>query len=180
VAVARKASILQQPHSTTLRPTITSRYSSSLWMNASCWLSLVPIVVVGEAMMNTPWQYDGERNQPESELPTFGITIDRDQWNGHVLVWVSRESDWTLFDRSAYLLAQAFQGRWSEQADGLDQRDWDLVVGGVKVTLHLDHYLGISLFPADGNKDMQTANELVLSMGRYLEASTRSAPPLFS
>ena len=131
-------------------------------------------------MTNTPWQYDGERNQPESELPTFSISIDTDQRNGDVLVWVSRESDWTVFERSADLLAEAFRGRWSEQADGLDQRRWDLVVSDVEVTLHLDHYLGIYLVPAEGNKDMVKANELVLRMGRYLEASRRSGPPTFA
>jgi len=131
-------------------------------------------------MTNTPWRYDGERNQPESTLPTFRVSIDTDERNGNVLVWVSRESDWTVFDRTADLLAEAFRGHCSEQLDGLDQRDWDLAVGRVKVTLHLEHYLGISLYPAEGNKDMEKANELVLSMGRYLEASGRSAPPLLS
>jgi hypothetical protein len=130
-------------------------------------------------MTNTPWRYDGERNQPESTLPTFSISIDRDQQNGNILVWVSRESDWTLFDRSADLLAEAFRGRWTEQADGLDQRYWDLVADGVKVTLHLDHYLGISLFPAEGDKEMEKANDLVLRMGRFLETSRRSARPAF-
>jgi hypothetical protein len=162
------------------RPAWTSRYSSSRSMTVSCWRALVPIVVVGEAMTNTPWQYDGERNPPENKLSTFSVSIDRDQRNGNVLVWVSRESDWTLFDRAADLLAEAFRGRWSEQADGLDRRHWDLVVGDVKVTLHLDHYLGISLSPAEGNKDMGKANELVLRMGRYLEASRRSFPPAFA
>jgi Protein of unknown function (DUF3630) len=159
-------------------PANSIRRSSSRWMTVSCWRALVPIVVVGEAMTNTPWRYDGERNQPESKLPAFSISIDRDQRNDNVLVWVSREPDWTLFDRAADLLAEAFRGRWSEQADGLDQRYWDLVVGGEKVTLHLDHYLGISLFPAEGDKDMEKANELVLRMGRYLEASGRSVPPV--
>ncbi len=131
-------------------------------------------------MTNSPWQYDGERNQPESKLPNFSISIDTDQRNGNVLVWVSRESDWTVFDRSADLLAEAFVGRWSEQADGLDQRCWDLVVGDVKIALHLEHYLGIFLFPAEGNKDIEKANELVLSMARYLETSKRSTPPTFA
>jgi Protein of unknown function (DUF3630) len=149
-------------------------------MTVSCWRALVPILVVGEAMTDTPWQYDGERNQPDSTSSLFSISIDRDERNGNVLVWVSRESDWTLFDRSADLLVEAFRGRWLEQTDGLDQRHWDLVVGHVKVTLHLDHYLGISLFPAEGNKDMEEANELVLTMGRFLNASRRSAPPAFA
>jgi hypothetical protein len=127
-------------------------------------------------MMNTPWRYDGERNQPENELPAFSISIDRDQRQGNVLVWVSRESDWTLFERAANLLAEASRGRWLRQADGLDQRTWDLVVGEVKVTLHLDHYLGISLYPADGNRDTGEANDLVLRMGRFLGASRRCAP----
>jgi hypothetical protein len=83
-------------------------------MTVSRRRTLVPIVVVGVAMTNSPWQYDGERNQPESKLPTFSISIDSDQRNGNVLVWVSRESDWTVFDRSADLLAEAFRGHWSE------------------------------------------------------------------
>jgi hypothetical protein len=130
-------------------------------------------------MTQTPWQYDGERNRPESRLPTFSISIDRDQRNGNVLVWVSRESDWTVFDRSADLLAEAYRGRWSEQADGLDQRRWGLVVGDVKVALHLEHYLGISLFPAEDNEDIEDANELVLKMGQFLDASGRSSSPTF-
>jgi hypothetical protein len=39
--------------------------------------------------------------------------------------------------------------RWADQIDGLDQSYWDLDVGGIKLTLQLEHYLGVSVFCED-------------------------------
>src|SRR5689334_13798505 len=63
---------------------------------------------------------------------------------------VSRSSDWSLFDRIASELAESFRGTWSERLDGLDERYWDLDARGGKITLHLQHYLGISVYTAYG------------------------------
>ena len=37
-------------------------------------------------------------------------------------------------------------GRWIEKLNGLDQSYWDLHVQGEKVTVHREHYLGVSVF----------------------------------
>ncbi|MCD4751401.1 MAG: DUF3630 family protein [Thermoanaerobaculales bacterium] len=64
---------------------------------------------------------------------------------------VSRESSWNLFDQVAKQLENALNGVWTEKLDGLDQRYWDLSAQGGRITLHLEHYLGISVYPSEGN-----------------------------
>lgn len=70
----------------------------------------------------------------------------RSHWQLHV----SDEPDWSLFDRIARALETGLSGTWTERLDGLDERYWDLVVGEGKLTLHLQHYLGISVYPTAG------------------------------
>ncbi|WP_235661510.1 DUF3630 family protein [Pseudomonas coronafaciens] len=45
----------------------------------------------------------------------------------------------------ARVLEQRLGGRWIEKLDGLDQRYWDLLVDENTLTLHLEHYTGISI-----------------------------------
>jgi len=59
---------------------------------------------------------------------------------------ISSESNWTLFERIAEFLERELNGIWLEKADGIDQRYWDLKIGNEVLTLHLEHYLGISAF----------------------------------
>jgi hypothetical protein len=68
----------------------------------------------------------------------------------HRQIEVSASSDGALFDALATELPVALGGRWSARLDGLDQRYWDLRCGSGKITLHLEHYLGISIYPTDG------------------------------
>ena len=84
---------------------------------------------------------------------------------------LSGDSDWRLFERIAGLIAEGFNGRWVEKLDGPDQRYWDVEIGGLKLTLHSEHYLGISLFPAEGDANNPAANQLVREIGAYLEAT---------
>ena len=63
-----------------------------------------------------------------------------------VAILVADRSDWSLFDAVARHLATALEGRWIAQLDGLDQRYWDLECDDGVITLHLEHYLGISVF----------------------------------
>jgi hypothetical protein len=60
---------------------------------------------------------------------------------------LSDTSDWPLFERIASSLEKHFKGQWAKKLDGTDQRYWDLVIPslGIGVTLHLEHYAGISL-----------------------------------
>ena len=58
-------------------------------------------------------------------------------------LYISSESNWTLFDKIADALETELRGTWVEKADGFDQRYWDLKIEEEVLTLHLDHYLGI-------------------------------------
>jgi hypothetical protein len=91
--------------------------------------------------------------------------------DGRTEAQLSDQSDWKLFDRMADLIEKEFHGTWVEKLDGLDQRYWDVVIGNIKLTLHLEHYLGISLFPAKGDDNPSEANKLVQMISEYIEAN---------
>jgi hypothetical protein len=63
------------------------------------------------------------------------------------------KADWKLFEEVAHLLEQGLGGCWKKKLDGLDQRYWDLLVNEHILTLHLEHYLGISVVVPDGADD---------------------------
>jgi len=65
---------------------------------------------------------------------------------------IAPQCDWALFDRIAGILEVELGGTWSERLDGKDERYWDLRTASGKLTLHLQHYLGISLYPTGGAK----------------------------
>jgi|SRR5918992_1324398 hypothetical protein len=76
---------------------------------------------------------------------------------------ISESTDWRLFNKVAKLIVKKFNGRLVEKLDGLEQRYWDIEIEGEILTLHSEHYIGISLFPQ--NKE---ANEVVKAVGEYL------------
>lgn len=86
--------------------------------------------------------------------------------NGKFEANLSDESDWNLFNRIADLIANEFNGYWIEKADGLDNRYWDIAIENVILTLHLEHYLGISLF---SKYDDVNTKFLIQRIGNYLE-----------
>ncbi|MDR6580080.1 MULTISPECIES: DUF3630 family protein [Pseudomonas] len=71
-----------------------------------------------------------------------------------VRIEVSEEADWKLFEYVARVLEQGLGGCWKERLDGSDQRYWDLLVDEHTLTLHLEHYLGISVVIPDGADDI--------------------------
>ena len=90
--------------------------------------------------------------------------------DGIVEARISSEPDWTLFEEIASTISKEFDCYCQKRLDGIDQRYWDLVLGEVKLILHLEQYLGITLYPATENKDLVLANQLVRAIGEYLEA----------
>ncbi|WP_125226316.1 hypothetical protein [Leptospira neocaledonica] len=54
-----------------------------------------------------------------------------------------------MFDKVATYLEYKIDGVWLKKLDGLDQRYWDFASGRGRITLHLEHYLGIMIFPTD-------------------------------
>jgi len=53
------------------------------------------------------------------------------------------------FKRLAEEIRKQLGGRWTEKVDGLDQSYWNLDVQGEKITVHREHYLGVSVFGDD-------------------------------
>lgn len=80
---------------------------------------------------------------------------------GHTAI-ISREADWQLFDRAVEILVKEFGGAVVEKLDAPDQRYWDIKVGEAIFTLHLEHYLGISLY----SKDKQAGEIIKTIAGR--------------
>jgi hypothetical protein len=70
-------------------------------------------------------------------------------------------ADWRLFEALASELKEALGGEWASKLDGPDQRYWDLQTKSGTLTLHLEHYLGISVFVKDdGRSDVRSADLL--------------------
>lgn len=88
---------------------------------------------------------------------------------------ITSVSDWDLFDQICTFIQHEFGGVVSKQLDSLDQRYWDFTIEKVPLTLHLEHYLGISLFStrfsfACSAGELASANALVQEIGNALEA----------
>jgi hypothetical protein len=66
---------------------------------------------------------------------------------GKIELWLS--DDPKQFRRLAAFVKSKLGGHWAEQVDGLDQSYWDLEVQGKKITVHREHYLGVSVFSDD-------------------------------
>lgn len=62
---------------------------------------------------------------------------------------ISEKADRKLFEDVARTLEQGLGGYWKAKLDALDQRYWDMLVDGHTLTLHFEHYLGISVFVLD-------------------------------
>lgn len=63
---------------------------------------------------------------------------------------VSTESSKPLFYRIALKLRFSLKGEWTQRLSEIDTMYWDLAVDDAKITLHFEHYLGITVFPTDG------------------------------
>lgn len=84
---------------------------------------------------------------------------------------VSEESNADLFRTTAECIESSLPGRWTARTDGLDQRYWDYESNGGKITLHLEHYLGISIFPTDGGDADTRSVQLLEEVYRALSGS---------
>ena len=99
------------------------------------------------------------------------MTISYSTGNGRTEAHLSKVSSWALFDSIAQTIVQRFGGRWAEKLDGPEQRYWELEIDDVVLTLHLEHYLGISLFPASDSGNLVAANSLIETIGSFLQDS---------
>ena len=64
--------------------------------------------------------------------------------NGQIELRLSENPD--DFSRLAATVQKVLKGKWEKQLDGLDQSYWDLDDEGTILTVHREHYLGVSVF----------------------------------
>jgi hypothetical protein len=81
---------------------------------------------------------------------------------------ISENANWALFEKFAQTIASEFEAKITERIDGLDERYWDFRIGEIALTLHLQHYLGISLFPAISHKNNASAKALADNIAKRL------------
>ena len=85
------------------------------------------------------------------------------------------DSNWPLFKEIAEVLEREFHGTWLVKIDGPEQSYWDLRIGNAVLTLHLEHYLGIMLFPSTETSNKEADDSLLTQIHEFLstyEAAT--------
>ena len=85
----------------------------------------------------------------------------------HLQRIIADEADWPEFEHLVAAICARFDARVIEQLDGPDERYWDLVADQ-KVTLHFQHYLGISLLAPSARDE-----SLVRRIGQIVEMKIR-------
>jgi hypothetical protein len=95
--------------------------------------------------------------------PLVRVTLATE--GGRLEIQISGTSDWDLFDHVSDALCDQFDGEWTSKLENEDQRYWDLRVGDATVTLHLDPFGGIVLFPAD---ESAASSDLVHAAREFL------------
>jgi len=80
-----------------------------------------------------------------------------------------RDSDGSVFQLIADELNEVFNVRWKTKLDGFDQRYWDFEFMGTTLTLHLEHYLGISIYVKKSEMDIEGARQVLGEIGDYFK-----------
>jgi len=80
-----------------------------------------------------------------------------------------RDSDGLIFELIANQLSEVFKVQWKTKLDGLDQRYWDFEFKGVTLTLHLEHFLGISILIERSVIDVENAKQVLEEIGNYFK-----------
>jgi hypothetical protein len=81
-----------------------------------------------------------------------------------------RDSDGAVFQVIADELTEVFNVKWKTKLDGFDQRYWDFGFKGITtLTLHLEHYLGISIFVKKPEMDRESAKQILEEIGDYFK-----------
>ncbi|MCI0609986.1 MAG: DUF3630 family protein [Anaerolineae bacterium] len=80
-----------------------------------------------------------------------------------------RDSDGSIFRLIADELTEVFNVQWKTKIDGFDQRYWDFEFKGTTLTLHLEHFLGISIFVEKSEVDSKSAKRVLEEIGDYFK-----------
>ncbi len=86
-------------------------------------------------------------------------------------ITVSEPADMQLFEKIASAVESEIEGQWKEKLTSPDQCYWDYESEGEKVTLHYEHYLGITVFPKDGEHHSPKSLDLLEKIYQLLLTS---------
>ncbi len=64
------------------------------------------------------------------------------------------EKKHSIFEVVAEIIVTKFNGRIVKKLDGIDQRYWDIYISDNIITLHWEHYLGISLLFSENEREI--------------------------
>ncbi len=87
-------------------------------------------------------------------------------------ILISNESDSDLFKSLSDRLKTEFKGVLIDRVEDLDTKYFDFKIKDNVLTLHLQNYIGITLFPTQLNESTDKANLLAESVGFRLKYST--------
>jgi hypothetical protein len=98
---------------------------------------------------------------------------DRTRMKETLEIKISDDSDWKMFEQICGFISKDLLGSLVNKLDGLDQRYWDFEINGKYLTLHLEHYLGISLLSSEfGDKQSADYRDLIEIRTKYFRNSS--------
>ena len=80
-----------------------------------------------------------------------------------------RDSDGSVFQLIANELSKVFNVQWKAKIDGSDQRYWDFEFKATELTLHLEHFLGISIYIYKTEPDFENAKRVLEEIGDHFK-----------
>ena len=87
---------------------------------------------------------------------------------GWIEVEIDNDCKYPRFIDAADLLNKQFQIRFTEKLNHLDDAYWDFIYKGCELTLHFNHFCGISLFSTKYGKATIRDNECAKEIGTLL------------
>ncbi len=95
--------------------------------------------------------------------------FEKEDGTSYPQITVSSAASMSLFQKIASAIETGLDGRWTEQLTSPDQCYWDFDSEGEKITLHYEHYLGISVFPAEGENHTPKSIDLLEKVYQLLK-----------
>ena len=81
-----------------------------------------------------------------------------------------RDLGGSVFQLIADELTKVFKVQWKTKIDGFDHRYWDFEFKGITLTLHLEHFLGISIFVEKSGTDNESAKYVLEAIGDHFKS----------
>ena len=81
-----------------------------------------------------------------------------------------RDSSGSIFHLIADELSVEFEIRWKAKLDGFDQRYWDFEYKGLTLSLHQEHFLGISILVKKPETNINNARKILEEIGEHFKS----------